>query len=510
MNTMTANLEKVRAGQPYLYRENGLPSEVYEIRMHDTVNHSALTSALEETLVRYPYFRVRFQEKNGDFYAVANELPLEVFETDDLIPLGGTENHYYLIGITHYENHINVSFHHGLTDGRGIKSFIETLVYYYCRNAYGSTAESINILTNEIPVSPEETAEPCGEKYSVDNKKIHKIKGLSGKGFTLPETKMPKSSHRRYELRFSQKDFMDFCKQNGASPVIMLSVMMSRAIHELHPDSTEVINSNFPVDARQALGTENTYKNCVKSISLPYGETEQKMSTPELCGYYKTLMNEQREPERCKEEFNKIIMMLNALNYLNSFRKKRMIMKFLDNLRLDTYLISYIGQFTFGDNSQYVDSVHLFSDCSDGLVMNMTCQCGYFCIDFTQDFADDKYFRALVHQFEDAHIVLTVSDMKEFTTPCDCLMRDMPSDTELFEEKETFIGKAISANTGAYRLIEQKAVKGYTMIEDAFVRAFLTQNGETVGQAKLRLADEQIKRSIAQKEKIMKLYHYTA
>ena len=334
MNTMTANLEKVRAGQPYLYRENGLPSEVYEIRMQDTVNHSALTSALEETLVRYPYFRVRFQEKNGDFYAVANELPLEVFETDDLIPLGGTENHYYLIGITHYENHINVSFHHGLTDGRGIKSFIETLVYYYCRNAYGSTAESINILTNDVPVSPEETAEPCGEKYSVDNKKIHKIKGLSGKGFTLPETKMPKSSHRRYEIRFSQKDFMDFCKQNGASPVIMLSVMMSRAIHELHPDSTEVINSNFPVDARQALGTENTYKNCVKSISLPYGETEQKMSTPELCGYYKTLMNEQREPERCKEEFNKIIMMLNALNYLNSFRKKRMIMKFLDNLRL--------------------------------------------------------------------------------------------------------------------------------------------------------------------------------
>lgn len=54
MNTMTANQEKVRAGQPYLYRENGLPSEVYEIRMQDTVKHSALCTALEEAIARYP------------------------------------------------------------------------------------------------------------------------------------------------------------------------------------------------------------------------------------------------------------------------------------------------------------------------------------------------------------------------------------------------------------------------------------------------------------------------
>ena len=73
-----------------------------------------------------------------------------------------------------------------------------------------------------------------------------------------------------------------------------------------------MINSNFPVDARAALGCEGTYKNCVKSISLPYGESEAQMPTEELCRHYKRLMNEQRTPERCKDEFNKIIMLLNA------------------------------------------------------------------------------------------------------------------------------------------------------------------------------------------------------
>lgn len=78
---MTA--EKVRAGQPYLYRKNGLPSEVYEIRMNDDVEHSALNEALDMTMQRYPYFKVRYEEHEGDFYAVENELPIEVHESEE-------------------------------------------------------------------------------------------------------------------------------------------------------------------------------------------------------------------------------------------------------------------------------------------------------------------------------------------------------------------------------------------------------------------------------------------
>lgn len=507
MNTTTVNREKVRAGQPYLYRENGLPSEVYEIRMQDRVAHTALQTALEQTIERYPYFRVRYEEQNGDFYAIENELPLEAFETDALIPLGGTENHYYLIGVTHHGRNIDVSFHHGLADGRGVKSFVETLIYNYCQAAYGSCADSEGILTNDEPMTDTETAEPCGEKYPVDRSRLHKIEGVSRKGFALPETKEPKASHRRYELKFAQEDFIRLCKQNGASPVVMLSVMMSRAIRALYPENGEVINSNFPVDARQALGAEGTYKNCVKSISLPYGAAEQEMSAEALCKHYKTLMNEQREPERCKDEFNKIIMLLNAVGHLHSFKKKRMIMRFLDNLKLDTYLISYIGQFHLNENAQYVDSIHLFSDCSDGLVLNMTCQCGYFCIDFVQDFESDQYVKALAQQFENAAVELAVSDMIEFSTPCDTLMRDMPVHAEPAEARESLIQKTVSANVRAYRFIERKAVGGYTAIENAFVRLFLARNGETAEEAKLRLAEEQVNRSIAKRDELMRLSH---
>ena len=97
-STMTA--EKVRAGQPYLYRKNGLPSEVYEIRMNDNVEHNALNEALAATMERYPYFKVRFEEHEGDFYAVENDLSIEAYESEELIPLGGAENNYYLMSIS--------------------------------------------------------------------------------------------------------------------------------------------------------------------------------------------------------------------------------------------------------------------------------------------------------------------------------------------------------------------------------------------------------------------------
>lgn len=508
MDNQTEIKEKIRSGQPYLYRKSGLPSEVYQIRLKDEIDHDDLNNALSDSIVRYPYFKVRFAEDKGDFYSVINEMPFEAVRTDELIPLGGVENNFYLISVTHYYNYINVSFHHGLTDGRGIKNFVETLIYYYCRIHYGNTDNIHGIMTNDKTPQTEEYAEPCGKKYAVDRSNTKKITGLSRKGFTLPETKQPTVSHRRYELKFSQEEFMTVCKRYGASPVLLLSVMMSKAIHDLYPDNTKTINSNFPVDIRNELGIGQTYKNCVKSVSLPYGENERQMTTKELCSYYKKLLTEQRKPDHCKDEFNKIIMLLDALNFLDSYEKKRKIMKFLDALKLDTYLISYIGQFNLGSNEKYVDSIHLFSDCSDGLVMNMTCECGYFNIDFVQDFETENYLNALAEQFKTEGITLEISDKIEFCTPCDHLMRDMPVPVET-EVQESVWKRAADHAVGVYYKIENGIVCTMNSITDAFVKQFLLKSGETVQDARLRLENEQNARFERQMEYIRSLnYHY--
>ncbi|MCR5143216.1 MAG: hypothetical protein K6C68_11955 [Ruminococcus sp.] len=64
--------------------------------------------------------------------------------------------------------------------------------------------------------------------------------------------------------------------------------------------------------------------------------------------------------------------------------------------------------------------------------------------------------------------------------------------------------KTVSTNVNAFRFIERKTVGGYTAIENAFVKAFLLNDGETVADAKLRLAEEQLQRCIAKREELLK------
>lgn len=276
VETILKNGDKALSGMPYLYRSKGLPSEVYDVRMREDINGELLKLAIADTVIRYPYFGVRFIEKDGDFYAVRNEMKLEAHHKDGFIPLGGHSNNYHLMGVTYWEKSLKLSFHHGLTDGRGAKTFLETLLRFYSdyKNAdmseYERIREEHHLLASELSVA--ELTDPCEKKYELNGKSM-KIEGLPNKGYKLPETKN-KDDHRRYEISFSQKQFMDACKSIGASPITYLSILMSRGIKEISLDCDKTIVSNFPMDARHILGCDDTFKNCVKSMTLPYGREE--------------------------------------------------------------------------------------------------------------------------------------------------------------------------------------------------------------------------------------------
>ncbi|MCR5142908.1 MAG: hypothetical protein K6C68_10365 [Ruminococcus sp.] len=72
---------------------------------------------------------------------------------------------------------------------------------------------------------------------------------------------------------------------------------------------------------------------------------------------------------------------------------------------------------------------------------------------------------------------------------------------------ESLWKKTVSANVNAFRFIERTAVGGYRVTENAFVKAFLLNDGETAADAKLRLAEEQLQRCIAKLDAILKHRH---
>lgn len=280
------------------------------------------------------------------------------------------------------------------------------------------------------------------------------------KGYQLPET-THKDAHRRYELKFSQEAFMEACRAVGASPIILLSMLMSRGIRKACPDCDRPIVSNFPIDARAVLGCHRTFKNCVKSMTLPYGENEETLSDREIAIRYKELLNAQKDRDYCAKEFNNIHMLLGVIGHFHSFAGRQKLLGFMETLSLDTYLISYVGQ--FGLPEELVDEVHLYSDCSSGLVLNMTCQGGTFVIDFTQDFESEKYILALREQFESEGIPFEVSEEILFETPFDELFEIVTSPADTGEQIKGWLEKlAASAKASTAAAKERaEAAKAY-------------------------------------------------
>lgn len=414
--------ERVRSGQSYLYKCSGMESEVFEIRMKDGVTGAYLNEALRLTIKRYPYLNAKMLELDGDFYIVRNDATPVARKMKDLPKLGGISNNYHLMDVTFWENSIFVSFHHALCDGRGIKPFIETLLFYYCKGRYKSSASAQGIRMSADPLLPNETVEPFLTEYEYDHFK--KMIELSKDGYAIPENKETNAKNSyRYEVVISQSEMMFQCKQNHATPAILLALLMNQTIAKLYPDYDKPIHANIATDMREALGVENTFKNCVKTMILPYDNEFAKLGFKEKATKYRELLVQQRDVDHCKREANTMLGLFNKLDTLPSFEEKQKIMSFFESMVLNSYVISYVGQFVLNENAEYIDGIHLYNSGVVGLGINMTCCSGKFILDFKQSFQSDKYVNGFENELRLLGVKSVRSEMITFTTPKDTLIK---------------------------------------------------------------------------------------
>lgn len=115
--------------------------------------------------------------------------------------------------------------------------------------------------------------------------------------------------------------------------------------------------------------------------------------------------------------------LFNKLDSLQGFEEKQKIMSFFEGMLLNTYVISYLGQFKLGDNAQYIDSIHLYNPGTTGLGINMISSGDRFVLDFKQSFASDKYVKALCAELEKLGLEYAVSEAIPFLTPRDDLIK---------------------------------------------------------------------------------------
>lgn len=414
--------EKIRSGQSYLYKQCGMESEVIEVRFQKKVTGSFLNQALLTALKRYPYFNTKLVEKDGDFYIVQNEQSLVAKKTQKLARLGHISCGYHLIDITYYDNSIFISFHHALCDGRGVMPFVETLIYYYCDLKYGKKPVPEGVRLADDPLLPGETVDPFLQEYDFDQTKA--FISLSRDAYAIPENvAVEEITNYRYEVKIPSAQYLKVCKENNATPVILLALLMSRGIAALYPAYDKPINANIATDMRDALDVPNTFKNCVKSMILPYSRAFSEKSLPEQAAEYRELLKAQRDRDYCRKEANAMIGLSDKLDSLASYEEKQKIMTFFEGMTLNTYIISYLGRFHLGENAQYISEIHLYNSGTTGLGINMSACGDCFTLDFKQNFPSDKYVKVFCAELKKLGMAYTLSDVIPFVTPGDSIVK---------------------------------------------------------------------------------------
>jgi len=407
-------MKKIRSGQSFLYRENGLNSTVFDIRMKNKIRGDYLQRALTIALQRYPYLTSKLVEKGGDFYLEECFHSMNAIKTKNFRRLGSMSTGYHLIDVTYLDKSICIAFHHALCDGRGIKPFLETLVYYYCCLCYNKQFDSSGIRLVGEALRPGERHEPVGDSLLEVNQS--NLPQIVKNGYALPENAEVSENYYRYEINIDRQSFLDHMKAHEATPAILLALLVSGSIYTVHPDADKPVICSMAVDYRREIGLENTHKNCVGSFYLPYSEEIDEMSFSEQARLYRALMKEQRQPDAIRNLINAQIGLCQKLDQLPSLEAKRQALAFFNDLCIDTYVISYIGQMQFGDCEEYVESVHLYSSGVKGLRINMVCAGDYFTVDFLQSFQSESLINALLKTLDAANIEYTSSGCIQFET----------------------------------------------------------------------------------------------
>lgn len=419
-STRDGGMEKIRSGQSYLYKLRGMESEVIELRMVEKVSGSFLNQALNLANRRYPYFNTRLLELDGDFYIVQNPNSMVARRTRELARLGDISCGHHLVDITYYDHSICFSFHHALCDGRGIKPYIETVFYYYVNLRYHVTVVPDGVRLAGEGLLPGETDDPFAAKYTYDESREFDMP--SRDGFTLPESGTADGDWR-FELKVPREAFMAACRECGATPVILLTLLMSRGIAELYPDWDMPINAHIASDMRAELDMPNTYKNCVRTLTLPYTRDMAAEPLREQASRLRSLMTQLRGRDLVRRDANSFIGLSDRLDDRGSYESKREIMGFFEGMALSTYTVSYLGQFSFGDGARYLEEMHLYNSGTQGLGINMICAGDYFTLDFKQSFASGKYAGAFAGGLKALGLPFQLSGCIPFSTPRDALIK---------------------------------------------------------------------------------------
>lgn len=395
------------------------PTEIrIRIRMRDLIDPIVLRSSVEITMLRYPYFCVELQKKNGRYVFVDNGRPIVITDSLDGVELNSEESNYHMIAFAYQDNWIEMDVFHGLTDGTGAYEVIRTLLYYYCSERYDVKLNDKDIQLAGEEISPEEWLDPveaASDLPSSDRKELSK---------TINLLELSGLSHERkktvYSVAIPESDFMRFNIENDGSPGTMVALFLSRAIAGLYPDAKDSIRIALCVNQRKALKAPKAHQSLVGGVMLEYKDRLKDWPLSRQATAYRGMVFAQTTDEAVLAGVNNLKGVTQLLLSKETDQERIEVAGYIGSMsnRIVTATVSYVGKADYKEAERYIRDFRTWTSPSgQTILVEISAVNGRFVLDIIQPFSDPSLVNAFLKELEDNGITYDLQDVQELKLP---------------------------------------------------------------------------------------------
>ena len=388
------------------------------IRMRDLINFDALRHAVDSTMKRYPYFCVELQKKGEQYIFAENHRPVVITNSLNGVDLNSEDSNFHMISFCFQDNWIILDVFHGLTDGTGAYEVLRTLLYYYCSERYQIKLNDEGIRLVGDLISEEEWIDPVASRTDLPipprNEMSNALNLITSAGL--------ENDHRHtvYSISISESEFMRFNLDNDGSPGTMVSLLLSRAIAKLYPDSKDTIRITLCVNQRNALHTPLAHQSLVGGIMLEYKDKMRDWSLERQGTAYRGMVFAQNQEENVLMGVASQAGITRMLLSKESDSERLGVASYINSLagRVITATVSYVGKANYREAEQYIRDFRAWtSNAANGLTVEISAVNGRFTLDFLQTFSSPVFVDAFLKELEDNGIVFDLQDVNMLELP---------------------------------------------------------------------------------------------
>ncbi|MDO4731780.1 MAG: hypothetical protein Q4B14_06670, partial [Clostridia bacterium] len=311
----------------YLLYENRFYQIRIRVELKEEIDSDILASAVNRAIKRYPYFSVKVKLENGEYILEKNERPVCVSKTTDGVPaLGSDRVNNHLVSVDYLDRYIYFNMSHALAGACGINEWVKTNIYEYVSEKYNIFPDTTGIIMVGTPLTDGETAYPDYEKLP-DLKPYGAYK--KGSGYT-PEDDYIEALRNGicdicYCIEIDQKDLMTYVKTKDATPAVILSVLMYKALTNVFPDKDEPIVCGIVQNMRDQLGCKNSYHDMTRIVNIRYTPNMADFPIDRLGTITRGMLMLQSQPENSIYDMRKLIEWHSEIDKQKTLRSKRIL-----------------------------------------------------------------------------------------------------------------------------------------------------------------------------------------